>query len=154
MPDAGLGAGRGPVLRFLDDLRAAEAAGATVFEAWAAVCAADALRGGLRTIAEREAGNATLLADRLGELGVPCEAAVRDSLRFAALARFGAAEVSDDDKLGLLLARYDDDHAVGRPIARVLDELDPDLETREILRLVAAGEQATIAWLRAYRGQG
>jgi len=32
----------------------------------------------------------------------------------------------------------------------VLELLDPDLETRELLRLVAEGEGATVAWLRAY----
>ena len=37
-----------------------------------------------------------------------------------------------------------------RPIVHVLDQLDPDLETRELLRLVAEGEGATVAWLRAY----
>ena len=30
------------------------------------------------------------------------------------------------------------------------EQLDHDLETREILRLVADGEGATVAWLRAY----
>ena len=39
---------------------------------------------------------------------------------------------------------------VRRPIAHVLELLDPDLETRELLRLVAEGEGATVAWLRAY----
>ena len=142
---------RGHVLRFLDALRAAEAAGAVVFEAWIAVCGFDGLRGGLRTIAEREAGNAALLAARLAELGVACEATVRDSVRAAALQRFGSGERSDEEKLELLLARYVDDWAVTRPIAHVLDDLDPDLETRELLRLVAESEHATVAWLRAYR---
>src|SRR6266516_2573164 len=54
------------VIRFLDDLRAAEAASAEVLAAWIAVCALDGLRGGLRVIAEREAAHAELLAERLG----------------------------------------------------------------------------------------
>ena len=41
------------VTRFLDDLRAAEAAGAEVFAAWVAACRLEGLRGGLRAIAER-----------------------------------------------------------------------------------------------------
>jgi DNA-binding ferritin-like protein len=140
------------VVRFLDDLRAAEAASTEVVLAWVQVCLHDGLRGGLRTIAEREATHAELLAERLRELGAPCSAALAEPVRTAALARFGSAEVSDDEKLALVLARYPDEAAVTRPITEVLEQLDHDLETRELLRLVAEGEGATLAWLRAYRG--
>ena len=138
------------VLRFLDALRAAEAAGAAVVDAWVAVCPLPSLRGGLRTIAEREAGHAALLEERLRELGGTCDAAVPEAMRVAAVARFGSPEVSDEEKLGLVLARYPEEGSVRRPIAHVLELLDPDLETRELLRLVAEGEGATVAWLRAY----
>ena len=138
------------VLRFLDALRAAEAAGAAVVDAWVAVCPLPSLRGGLRTIAEREAGHAALLEERLRELGGTCDAAVPEAMRAAAVARFGSSEVPDEEKLGLVLARYPEEGSVRRPIAHVLELLDPDLETRELLRLVAEGEGATVAWLRAY----
>ena len=138
------------VLRFLDALRAAEAAGAAVVDAWVAVCPLPSLRGGLRTIAEREAGHAALLEERLRELGGTCDAAVPDAMRAASVARFGSSEVPDEEKLGLVLARYPEEGSVRRPIAHVLELLDPDLETRELLRLVAEGEGATVAWLRAY----
>lgn len=138
------------VLRFLDALRAAEAAGAAVVDVWVAVCPLPSLRGGLRTIAEREAGHAALLEERLRELGGTCDAAVPEAMRAAALARFGSREVSDEEKLALVLARYPEEGAVRRPIAHALELLDPDLETRELLRLVAEGEGATVAWLRAY----
>jgi len=138
------------VLRFLDALRAAEAAGAAVVDAWVAVCPLPSLRGGLRTIAEREAGHAALLEERLRELGGTCDAAVPDAMRAAAVARFGSSEVPDEEKLGLVLARYPEEGSVRRPIAHVLELLDRDLETRELLRLVAEGEGATVAWLRAY----
>ena len=138
------------VLRFLDDLRAAEAAGAAVVDAWVAVCPLPSLRGGLRTFAEREAGHAALLEERLRELGGTCHAAVSETMRAAALARFGSPAVSDEEKLALVVARYPEEGIVRRPIANVLEWLDPDLETRELLRLVAEGEGATVAWLRAY----
>jgi len=138
------------VLRFLDALRAAEAAGAAVVDAWVAVCPLPSLRGGLRTIAEREAGHAALLEERLRELGGTCDAAIAEEMRAAALARFGSPEVSDEEKLALVLVRYPEEGTVRRPIAHVLELLDPDLETRELLRLVAEGEGATVAWLRGY----
>jgi len=138
------------VIRFLDDLRAAEAASAEVLAAWIAVCELDGLRGGLRVIAEREAAHAELLAERLGEMGAAPSAALAEPVRAAALERFGSAALSDEQKLATLLARYPEDTSATRPITDVLDHLDDDLETREILRLVAEGETATMAWLRAY----
>jgi hypothetical protein len=139
------------VLRFLDALRAAESAGAEVVAAWIAVCALEGLRGGLRTIGAREDAHAELLAGRLKQLGAPCAASVPDDVRDAAMARFGSATVSDEEKLALVLARYPDDAAAARPIADVLPLLDDDPETRELLRLMAEGERATVAWLRSYR---
>ena len=138
------------VLRFLDDLRAAEAAAAEVLVAWMAVCALDGLRGGLRAIAEREAVHADLLSERLRELGAPAVAVLAEPMQRAALARFGSAAVSDEEKLALLLARYPDDDAASRPIVEMLEHLDHDLETRELLQLIAEGERVTLAWFRAY----
>jgi hypothetical protein len=141
---------RDRIVRFLDDLRAAEAAAAEVLAAWVAVCRLDGLRGGLRAIAEREAAHVELLSERLREMGAACTAALDGEVRNAALARFGSEAVPDEDKLAQVLARYPDDESATRPITGILEQLDHDLETREILRLVADGEGATVAWLRAY----
>lgn len=140
------------VVAFLDGLRAAEAASAEVLRAWVEVCGADGLRGGLRVIAEREAAHAELLAERLHELGAPCVATLAEPVRAAALQRFGSPTVPDHEKLALVLARYPVDEVATRPITAMVEQLDYDLETRELLRLVAEGEGATFAWLRAYRG--
>jgi hypothetical protein len=138
------------VARFLDDLRAAEAAAAEVLGAWIAVCRLDGLRGGLRAIAEREAAHAELLAERLREIGAPCGAILAEPVRARALARFGSGSVPDEEKLALVVARYPDDASATRPITAIVEQLDHDVETREMLRLVAEGEGATVAWLRAY----
>jgi len=144
-------ADEGDIAAFLDALRAAESAGADVLNAWVGVCRLDELRGGLRAIAEREAVHADLLAARLRELGAPCTAVVNELLRAGAVSRFGSGDLSDEEKLPLVLSRYPDDGAVARPITRVMESLDGDPETRELLRLVAEGENATIAWFRAYQ---
>ncbi len=136
---------------FLDALHAAEAAGAEVFEAWVGVCELDGLRGGLRTIAAREAVHAALVAERLRDWGLEPQGAVASAVRTDALAVFGARQVSDARKLEQLLARYPDDADVVQPIFDVAERLHADLETREMLRLIAAGDAASIAWLRAYR---
>jgi hypothetical protein len=138
------------VLRFLDDLRAAETAGAEVLAAWIAVCALDGLRGGLRAIGEREAAHAELLEERLHELGGTCTAAVAEGVRAAALACFGSPAMADEEKLALFLARYPDDAVAVEPILAVCGGLAGDPETQELLHLIAEGEGATVAWLRAY----
>jgi hypothetical protein len=138
------------VVRFLDDLRAAESAAADVVGAWIAVCRLDGLRGALRAIAEREAAHAELLAERLREIGAPCAAVLDEPVRAQALARFGSGAVADEEKLALVVARYPDDASATAPITAIVEQLDDDVETREILRLVAEGESATMSWLRAY----
>jgi len=138
------------VVRFLDDLRAAESAAVEVFDAWVDSCRLAGLRGALRTIAAREAAHAELLDARLAELGVTPTATVDADVRSAAVARFASPAVSDEEKLALVLARYPDDRAAARPFDAVLAAGAVDPETRELLVLVADAEVATVAWLRAY----
>jgi hypothetical protein len=136
------------VVRFLDDLQAAESAAVDVFEAWVGACQLAGLRGALRTIAAREATHVELIHSRLAELGATPTAALDPDVRDAAVARFASKAVSDEEKLALVLARYPDDRAAVRPFEAVLADTDP--ETRELLALVADAEVATMAWLRAY----
>lgn len=142
---------RASLLGFLDALRAAEAAGAEVVGAWRVVCGLAGLRGGLETIAEREATHAVLLAERIRELGGVARARVEDGVVAAARERFGSPEASDEEKLGTLVGRYVDDASVTDPFIAALDACEGDAETREMLRLIAFGEAATFAWLRSYR---
>jgi hypothetical protein len=138
------------LLHFLDDLRAAEAASARVFTAWVEACTLDGLRGGLRAIAEREAGHAELLAQRMRELGGQEAAAVSARALAGALARFADDACSDEEKLRLVLGRYPGDRSPTAALDAVVADLDHDPETRELLRLIAHGEAATVGWLRAY----
>ncbi|MCW5888954.1 MAG: hypothetical protein KIT14_00225 [bacterium] len=154
-PEPVVASGRGETAfaaGFCDALRAAEAASAEVVEAWVAVCRADGLRGGLRAIAARERVHAALLTERLAELGGTPRMQVPEASRAAALARWGVADVADESKLDGMLARYPTDDVVARPLGAVAAALAGDAETRELLRLLAAAEVSTVAWLRAYRG--
>jgi hypothetical protein len=138
------------LLAFLDAFRAAETASADVFGAWRDACSLPGLRGGLDTIAEREATHAILLKERLAELGGALRVTVDPIVVADAIERFGAPAESDEQKLGAVAARYPDDAAATTPVTRVLDALGNDGETQEMLRLIAAGEAATFAWLRSY----
>jgi DNA-binding ferritin-like protein len=132
------------VVAFLDALRAAEDASADVFAAWAAASPAEGLRGGLVAIAARERRHATLLGERVVELGGQPVAALEAATRGAAVERFGASDVDDRAKLTRLL-----DHQPAHGMPPVA--LGSDDETRAMLELIDATEQATFGWLRAYR---
>jgi hypothetical protein len=139
------------ILRFLDAYRAAEVAGAEVIGCWRAVCGFGGLRGGLDTILEREAVHAEILDERIRELGGAPRARVADAVLAEAQARFASPDVSDEEKLAQVIARYPTDETATAPLEDAMAELEADPETHEILRLVAAGEAATFAWLRSYR---
>jgi hypothetical protein len=133
----------------LSALAQAEAASAAVFEAWHDACGSGGLRGGLRTIAAREAAHASLLAARLAELtGTIAESGALPGVTGVA-ARWASPAWSDAEKLGALLARQSSPAAVAAPVVRIASVADA--ETRAMLLLVAEGEHATIAWLRAYQ---
>jgi hypothetical protein len=135
----------------LDALRAAQAAAGEVVETWLGVCASARLRGALRTVAARERAHARVLTERLRELGGTPEVVLDHGVRAAALDRFGARGIIDADKIALVLQRYPEPNAVARTFDPLLAELRDDAETRTLVELVAGGEAATIAWLRAHR---
>jgi len=139
------------LLGLLDAYRAAEQAGAEVVAAWRDACALPGLRGGLDTIAEREATHAALLEARLRELGGAARARVDDDVVARARERFGASDLSDEEKLAVTVERYVDDDSVAGTLRAAILALGDDPETREMLRLIVAGEAATFAWLRSYR---
>ena len=138
------------LLHFLDAFRAAETAGAEVIAAWRLACGLPGLCGGLETLAEREATHAALLTARLHELGGEMHARVPDAVIEAARDRFGSPAVSDEEKLALVARRYPGDGDAARPLQMAMATPGIDPETHAMLRLMAAGETATIGWLRAY----
>ncbi|MFN8545407.1 MAG: ferritin-like domain-containing protein [Candidatus Binatia bacterium] len=138
----------------LDGLHAAAVAAAEVFAAWIGSCLHPGLRGGLRTVAAREQVHAQLAAQRLRELGGAPGATIAAELRAAAVVRYGAADVTDDEKIALVLGRFPDESAVSAVFGVLPARLHDDRETRELLRLIAAGEMDTVGWLRAYHAMG
>jgi hypothetical protein len=143
------------VTAFLGALAAATDAAVDVARTWAAVCRSDGLRGGLRALTQRTAAHAAVLHERLRELGgSPGRVALSPSVLAAARQRYGSPEIGDREKLASLLRADDDDATPVERIERFAASLAEDVETREILRLVAAGEKTTLVWLTAYRATG
>jgi hypothetical protein len=137
---------------FLGALRAALGGAADVALAWADASPRPGLRGGLRAIAARTGAHAALGEERLLELGGSAAATTlsADTLA-AARAWYGAPARGDEDKLARLLDPGGASRAPLAAIEEFMETLAEDVETREILRLIGAGEAATLAWLTAYR---
>ena len=134
------------VLTLLDELQAAERAGAMALGEWAASCRDPALRGGLRVIQARGRRHAALAEQRLRALGGTPAAAVGRAL--AALCEvIGDPGIADRSKLAMLLARAP---AAGRPpLGAALARLTGDAETRALFVSIDEDEQASLGWLRS-----
>jgi hypothetical protein len=135
------------VVRFLDDLRAAEGFGAEVLALWAGVAREPSVRGGLQTICARERAHAELLARRLETLGGSCTADLSDGLKVAARERFASPEISDVEKLRDFVVRHPDVEAGVKPIRDVISQLADDLETKALLATILDDEIASMRWM-------
>jgi hypothetical protein len=155
VPRERLGAAeRANVVAFLGAIAAAMRGAADVAAAWALASPLPGLRGGLRAITARAAVHATLAGERLLELGGrPGATTLAAHTLAAARAWYGTAEITDEHKLARLLEPAGPSGAAVAAIETFAAGVTEDVETREILRLIGAGEAATMAWLAAY-GRG
>src|SRR5579885_3014510 len=133
------------VVALLDELQAAERAGAAALEQWIRSCREPALRGGLRVVAARDAAHATLAEERLRRLGASPSAEVSRALA-TLCGLLAAADVSDRSKLAVLLARFPGE--VYDPFAEVVRSIEDDGETRALLETIGDAERASLRWLR------
>jgi len=136
------------VIAFLDGFRANEALGEASLGAWIAVCREPCLKGGLRTIQQREGMHARLLAERLKELGGSPRAEVPQEAYDAAMKAAADTQTTDAKKLLDFTARFPDIDAALAPIAAMADRLDDDRETQSLLRTIMQDERSTLVFLR------
>jgi len=137
------------VVRFLDDLRAAESFGGEVLALWADAARDPRVRGGLRMICARERSHGELLARRLEELGSAPAAELGTDLKQAASERLASKEIPDLEKLRDFVARYPDIDAAVKPIRDVIAQIEDDLETKALLATIVDDEIATVRWMTA-----
>jgi hypothetical protein len=140
---------RDRIVHFLDSYRASEGFVAEYLGGWIAVTTDPALQGGLRVLREREAAHARLLAARLRELGGEARAIVPAERSAATLQRYGSAEVSDRDKLEGIAELFADPAHFLQPLADLIETIESDRHTRELLATILDDEWASIRWLLA-----
>ncbi len=133
---------------FLDEYRAAESFGATWLGAWADVSDTACVRGGLRTVVQREAMHAQLLEERIKELGGSCSAEVPKAERDELLETYGGTACSDVEKIASLVERFGDVDAVLKPLTDFTDRLDGDPETQYLMRTILQDERSSVQFLK------
>ena len=136
---------REAVMRFLENVSAAETNGGEAIRKWLEVCTTDCIRGGLQMVAEREAYHGRAFERRLKELGGTM--ANRDTEEFRKnLAYLGNASVTDYQKLHRGATRFPNPEETIRPLFEFAALLKEDLQTKEMVQLFAQDELSTLKW--------
>ena len=135
------------LIAFLDQFRAGEALGEASLGAWIEVADTDCVRGGLRTIAQREGMHARLLEARMKELGATPKFEIPDTIHEQAMAGAADPKKKDAEKLAEFMQRFPDADAAIQPILDIADRLDHDQETQSLLRTIAQDERSTLSLL-------
>lgn len=132
---------------FLDQFRANEAAAANWIGAWIENSDIACLRGGLRTVQQRETIHAELLENRIKELGGSCTYKIPEADRKRYLETYGGTACSDAEKVKALVGEVGDVDAFLKPFDDFSSRLDGDPETQFLLRTIVQDERSTIQFL-------
>jgi uncharacterized protein involved in tellurium resistance len=135
------------VAAMLDRFRAGEANGEVAFTAWAKLCNTDCIRSGLRMIAEREAYHARIFERRMRDLGLECKAQVNDQSR-KITETLSDPNTSDNQKLLYLNSLLTDVDAFFKPILQIAEDIQEDLESKELFKLFVEDELSSTKWLK------
>jgi len=133
-------------IRFLDQFRAGEALGEASLGAWIEASDVACVKGGLRTVQQREGFHARLLEQRIKELGGSCQAEVPQAVFEATMQGASSRETGDVAKIRAFVSRFPDVERAIAPITDLADRLGHDPETQSLLRTIAQDERATLEW--------
>ena len=138
---------RDKVMHLLDEYGYGEGLVSEYLGLWLELSPNEALKGGLRTIREREAAHSRLLEARLRELGGEPQATIPAERREQSLALFASTEKSDVDKLQALAMLFADPVDFMKPVTDLVEQIQEDQQSKELLRTVVDDEWASIKWL-------
>ncbi len=135
------------LISFLDQFRAGEALGEASLGAWIEVSDVACVRGGLRTVQQREGMHARLLEARMKELGATPSFEIPEAVYEQTMKGAGDPEKSDPEKIADFVKQFPDVDAAIQPILDIADKLDRDPETQFMLRTIAQDERSTLEFL-------
>lgn len=142
------GSERLAVEAMLDRFRVGEATGEAGFSAWAKLCTTDCIRSGIRMIAEREGYHARIFERRMRDLDLECKAApvTEEGRKFTEY--LGDNNLSDKQKLLYFNSLVPDIDAVFKPFTELAENINDDLESKELFKLFVQDEISSTKWLK------
>jgi ferritin-like protein len=139
---------RDRIVHLLDVYRSTEGFVAQYLPKWIEVSPSEAVKGGLRTVQAREAAHARLMKARLTELGEVARAEVPAERREKEVPFFSSPEKSDLEKFRALATLFGDPQEFLKPVTDLIDEIQDDPQTRELLRTIIDDEVESVKWIQ------
>ncbi len=136
------------IMQLLDEFRCRENFAAEYLDRWIAVSDQECARGGLRVVQQREAYHARVLEDRLRELGGVPQCTVSAERREKDLALYAAADKTDAQKLLVVNSLITDPAKSLKYITDVIDQIQDDQQSKELLRSLVQDEMSSVTWLK------
>lgn len=135
------------IMHLLDEFRCGENFASEYLNRWIEVSDQDCVKGGLRTVQQREAFHAQLLEARLRELGGIPQCTVPAERRDKELPFYASAEKKDLEKIQSIAGRYNDPAAALKHITDVIAQINDDQQSKELLRTLVDDEMSSLKWL-------
>jgi hypothetical protein len=135
------------IMHLLDEFRCAENFAADYLNRWIAVSDQECVKGGLRAVQHREAYHAQVLEARLRELGGVPQCTVPAERRDKELAVYASKDKTDAEKLLVATEGLDNPEKVLSFITNVIDQIQEDQQSKELLRSLVQDEMSSIAWV-------
>ncbi len=136
------------IMHLLDEFRCGENFASEFLNRWLAVSDQECVKGGLRVVQNREAYHAQVLEARLRELGGVPQCTVPNERREKDMALYASPEKKDAEKLLAINAQITDPAQALKPITDVIDQIQEDQQSKELLRSLVQDEMSSITWLK------
>jgi len=138
---------REKIMHLLDQYSCTEGFVAEYLPRWIEVSPNEAVKGGLRTVQAREAAHARLMKARLQELGGTRQYNIPAERREKEIPFFASPEKKDVEKLHALATLFGDADEFLKPVTDLIEEIQEDQQSKELLRTIIEDEKASIGWL-------
>ena len=135
------------IVALLDEYRCAENFASEYLGCWNEVSDQECVKGGLRVIQRREAYHAKLLEDRLRELGGSPQCTPTAAQRNKEMGVYAAKDKTDAQKLQYVAEQLKDVPKALSFITDVIDQIQEDQQTKELLRSLVQDEMSSAQWL-------
>jgi bacterioferritin (cytochrome b1) len=135
------------IVALLDEYRCAENFASEYLNCWNEVSGTECVKGGLRVIQRREAYHAKLLEDRLRELGGTPQCTVPTEQRTREMGVYASKDKNDCEKLQYVADQVQDLPKALSFITNVIDQIQEDQQSKELLRSLVQDEQSSVQWL-------